>query len=98
MAAGADAFPKHSGLTASVKGFLKLSLVSRGKKRRIARFWFMVVHRPKAVPKVFCFQARGFDFRKLVSLASCREADWLKFTTSFCLAPGTGPWSLKFPV
>lgn len=60
VAAGADAFPKHSGLTASVKGFLKLSLVSRGKKRRIARFWFMVVHRPKAVPKV-CFVSRQED-------------------------------------
>lgn len=59
MTAGADAFSKLSGLTASVKGFLKLSLVYRGKKR-IAWFWFMVVSRPKAVPKV-CFVSRQED-------------------------------------
>lgn len=58
MAAGADAFFKHSGLSASVKGFLKLSLVSRGKKRRIAWFWFMVVSKPKAVPKVVLFPGK----------------------------------------
>lgn len=60
MIAGADAFPKHSGVTASVKGFLKLSLVSRGKKRRTAWLWFMVASRPKAVPKL-CFVFRQED-------------------------------------
>lgn len=60
MTADADDFPKHSGLTASVKGFLKLSLVTRGKKGRMAWFWFMVVSRPKAVPKV-CFVSRQED-------------------------------------
>lgn len=52
MAAGGDAFPKCSDLTASVKDFLMLSLFARGKKKRIAWFWFMVVYRPKTLPKV----------------------------------------------
>lgn len=60
MTAGAHAFPECSGLTASVKDFRKLSLVTRGKKRRIAWFWFMVVTRPKVVPKV-CFVSRQED-------------------------------------
>lgn len=52
MTAGGDAFPKCSDLTASVIDFLTLFLFIRGKKRRIAWFWFTVVCRPKALPKV----------------------------------------------
>lgn len=57
VTAGADVFFKHSGLTASVKGFLKLSLVSKGKKRRIAWFWFMVVD-PKLFQKCVLFPGK----------------------------------------
>lgn len=59
MTADGDAFPKDSDLTASVKGFLMLPLFTRGKKR-VAWFWFMVVRRPKALPKV-CSISRQED-------------------------------------
>ena len=60
MTAGGGAFPKCSDLTASVKDCLMLPLFTRGKKKRIAWFWFLVVCRPKALPKV-CSVSRQED-------------------------------------
>lgn len=44
-------FPDVCRLTASVKDFLMVSLFTKGKKRRIAWVWFVIVWRPKALPK-----------------------------------------------